>query len=961
MATEFGILGELQVLHDGAPLDMGAKRQRGLLARLLLRAGQSVPTERLIEELWRAEVPPTARHTLHVYVSRLRSALGDERGLLQSDPSGYRLKIEPEALDAARFEVLAAAGRAALVGGDPAAASARLREALALWRGPPLTEFADEPFARDEAARLEQLRLAALEDRISAELALGQHRPLIVELRALTLEQPYRETFWEQLMLALYRSGRQGEALHAYAEVRTRLAEDLGIEPGPGLARMEQRVLAHDAMLDIETQDGPPAPATLVAPPSNLPVQRTTFIGRERDLAIAGQLLAAARLLTLTGAPGVGKTRMALRLAGDHGRRYPDGTLFVSLAGISDAGQLEPTISAVLEAFDALAAPSDDAPGRHDLGARLAGRRLLLILDNLEQVAGAGGSIDRLLDDAPELTILATSRAPLGVAGEQEFPVLPLEMPPAEAPPDPATIGTYDAVELLVTRARAADPRFEVTPQNAAAIVGITNRLDGLPLAIELGAGRLRALTPQALLDRLEPRLPLLTSAAADTIARHDTLRQAIAWSYELLSIEEQRLFRRLAAFVGRFTADAAAEVADLRPEETWTGIESLLAQSLLYRPFDEGEVRFAMLQTLREFGVEQLELTGELEATLARHAAFYLSLAERGGHARGGGSADEEATTALLPELGEIRIALRRCAQGGDRELGLRLASAAWRVWQAAGRIREGRECIAQLLEAPGPDGTMRADALVALAGLAYWQADYDAATMAYEEALELSRAAHDRSREAEVLYGMSMTATWSGDPSEGARLAVEARRLFESLAARAQVGETLMAQGFALWQLEDFAAARPLWEEALAISRELGADTLAVTQLAGIAGIEYHTGDSDDATRIALDALGQARDLDNAGLCVWLLDFVAAFAVEARPAEAVRIAGAADALRSASGGGMRIEDLHIVPARTAAERILGRAESDRAFSDGQAVTLEEAIDAAYSLRPVTVTARGP
>ncbi len=958
MATDFGILGELQVIRAGAPCGLGSRRQRCLLARLLVCAGQPITTERLIEELWPDADLDAARHTLHVYVSRLRNVLGDERERLTSDTAGYRLRIEPGELDAWRFESMATEGRRALADGDATTAAEHLQGALALWRGPALVEFADEPFASTEAARLDQLQLAALEDRFNAELALGLHGQLIEELRTLTLEQPYRETFWEQLMLALYRAGRQADALRAYGEVRTRLADDLGIEPGPALKDMEQRVLAHDPGLAMKTWPAVSTTDARVATPGNLPLQRTTFIGRDRDLAIAGELLASSRLLTLTGAPGAGKTRMALRLASDHGHRYPDGTFFVSLASASTPPQLEPAITAALKAADPddHAASDNPATGEHSLSDRLSGRHLLLVLDNLEQLAGIAEPIDRLLDSAPGLTVLATSRAPLGVAGEQEFPVLPLEVPPADASPDPVQIRAYDAVALLVTRAQAADPHFEVTPENATAIAGITSRLDGLPLAIELGAGRLRALTPQSLLGRLERRLPLLTAGTNDTIGRHRTLRAAIEWSYELLAADEQRLFRRLAPFVGEFTAEAAAEVADWPLEETWTGIESLIAKSLLYRPVDIGEARFAMLQTLREFAVEQLELTGELKTTLARHAGYYLGLATRSGD--GSQVNPEEATIAILaPELEEIRAALRRCAEGGDGELGLRLASATWRVWQAAGRASEGRACLAQLLDPPGPDPTVRADALVALAGLEYWQADYRAAQAAYEGALELYRAAGDRIRAAEVLYGLSVTATWGGDPAEGARLAAVARSVFESLGDRGQVGETLMAQGFALWQEKEYTAARPLWEAALTISRELGADSLSVTQLAGLAGIEYHTGSPDEAARIALDALGLACDLNNVGLCVWLLDFIAAFTVEDRPAMAVRVAGAADALRTASGGGMRVEDLHIEPARTAAERLLDPGELEKAWAEGGALSLQGAIDAARALRPVSAS----
>ena len=292
MTTQFGILGELQVIQDGAARDLGSLRQRSLLARLLIQAGQPIPIERFIGELWPDEVPDTARHTLHVYISRLRSVLGDERERLAGDVSGYRLRVEPEALDASRFAALAAAGRGALADGDPATADRHLCEALALWRGPALVEFADQPFAASEATRLEQLRLAALEDRIDAGLALGHHGQLTEELRTLTLEQPYRETFWEQLMLALYRTGRQAEALRAFGEVRTRLAEDLGIEPGPALERMEQRILAHE--FDAFRQgaghgigkgrarpaaEQPPAPADRVRGPCSRPGHRGRVAG----------------------------------------------------------------------------------------------------------------------------------------------------------------------------------------------------------------------------------------------------------------------------------------------------------------------------------------------------------------------------------------------------------------------------------------------------------------------------------------------------------------------------------------------------------------------------------------------------------------------------------------------------------------------------------------------------------
>ena len=953
MTTEFRILGELQVMQAGQLRDLGSLRQRGLLARLIVRAGQPVSTDRLIEELWPEEVPDKARHTLHVYVSRLRGVLGDDRDRLASDTSGYRLRLGPDELDAARFERLTVEGRAAAAADRPDDAAATLAAALGLWRGPALVEFADEPFAATEATRLDQLRLSALEDRVWADLACGRHAELAEELRGLTVEQPYREVFWEQRMLALYRAGRQAEALHVFGEARTQLADELGIEPGPALRRMEQRVLDQDPGLTPEKGGSISVSAGRSRRPSNLPLQRTAFVGRDRDLAIAGALLAASRLLTLTGAPGAGKTRMALRLATDHERDFPDGTLFVSLAGVSDAQRLVSTVSTALAAL----LGREPGPVAHDgdLIAELAGRRLLLVLDNLEQLGHDVGPIGWLLDEAPASTILATSRAPLGLAGEQEFPVLPLEVPPPEAAADPVSLPRYDSVALFLARVRAFDPSFAVTASNAAAITGIVRRLDGLPLAIELGASRLRLLTPQDLHQRLEHHLSSLTSGASDTIARHQTLRNAIAWSYELLDDADQQLFRCLGVFVGGFTARAAAAVCRLTLDEAWAGIESLLAQSLLYRPVDVGEARFAMLQTLREYALERLGAAGELEAVRARHAGYFLHLAETAAD-EDPEAGDDAATTRLTSEIDNVRAALQRCAQDGDRETGLRLAAVGWRAWQAAGRLTEGREWLELLLEGPGPEPALRAEALTALAGMAYWQADYERAGTCYEEALVLFTALGDERNEAEVLNGLSMNATWRGDPTTGRQLAAEARERYQQLGLRDKVGETLMAEGFALWQDRQYLAARPLWEDALAISRELGADTLAVTQLAGLAGIEHAMGAHRDAARIALDALDQACGLENVGHCVWLLDLIAAFVAPDDPAGAVRLAGAADALRRASGGGMRVEDLHIEPARSAASRALPPNEVERAWGEGRCLDLDEAMALARSFRPESI-----
>ncbi len=938
LGTNFRILGTLEVLRDGDRVDLGSPRQRALLARLLISPMEVVTTDRLVEDLWPGEIPETARHVLHVYVSRLRKALGPDRARLDSQGSGYRLAIEPDELDASRFEQLAAEGRAALVRGDPDTASIRLREALSLWRGPALAEFIDEPFARDEAARLEEVRLAAIEQRVAADLELGQHSELVEELQDLVSQHPFREHLWEQLMLALYRSGRQADALRVYQAARTQLAEELGIEPGPALRRLDERILAQDPSLDLSPGA---VPGTT---PNNLPLQRTSFVGREREVALGAELLDKSRLLTLTGAPGSGKTRLALRLAEGHMNNYPHGSFFVPLAAVTDPRLMDTTIAGTLDLREV---PGETA--LEGVKAFLHDRRVLLVLDNFEQITGAAPQVGELLDAAPGLKIMVTSRSPLKLIGEQEFPVPPLRVPPIDEVPDPEALPSYDAVALFVARARSSDPNFDLSAENATAVAGITARLDGLPLAIELAAARIKLLTPSTLLGRLERRLTVLTGGPADTADRHRTMRDAIAWSYELLQPEEQTLFRRLGVFAGGFTLEAATAVADLAEVAILDGIDSLLSKSLLYRPVEVGEARFAMLETIREFALEELEAAGEQQEVARRHAHHYLRLAEET-ESQLTRETQAIGIELLSQEVDNIRGALLYALDASDPDLGLRLASCIWRFWHGSGQLAEGRGWLESLL-APEASAAARAKGLTALAGLAYWQADYEEAWARYREALGLYQAIGDRYNEADTLFGMSMTATFKADLDAGERLADQARSMFEELGAKEEVGKVLMAQGFVRWKRKEIAAARPLWEASLAISRELGDQPLAVTQLVGLAGIAFHEGNRREALRIAVGALEEATELENVQLAVWILDFIAAFAAPSTPEAAVRLAGAASSLRHVTGGGMFLEPLDIEDARSAAARVLSPESLEQAWVEGGAMTLEQAVDHANGL----------
>ncbi|MEN8113965.1 MAG: BTAD domain-containing putative transcriptional regulator [Actinomycetota bacterium] len=938
MTSDFRILGHLEVLQDGVPVELGTPRQRALLARLLINGRYVVTADQLIEDLWPGDTPDTARHALHVYVSGLRKSLGPDRVRLERRGAGYRINLAEDEFDASRFERMATRGRAARARGDPESARAALQEAVDIWRGPALVDFADEAFAREEAIRLDELRLSSVAERIWADLELGRCVDIVEELEDLVTLHPFRETFWEQLMLALYGSNRQVDALRAYQKARSRLAEELGIEPGPALRLMEQRILSQDPGL----RPSPGASEDAVMSP--LPLQRTSFVGRTHELEQANNLLNESRLLTLTGPAGAGKTRVAIRLATDRQDDFPHGSFFVPLAAVTSPRYVDIAIARTLGLRE--------VPGESfldGLKAFFRDRHALLVLDNFEQVIGAATRLGDLLDAAPSLTILVTSRSPLGLAGEQEFPIPPLRVPPLDDLPDLETLDTYDAVALFVARARAAVPDFTLDVENAETVAAITARVDGLPLAIELGAARIKLLSPQDLLEHLDQSLAVLSGGPSDSGDRHRTMSEAIAWSHELLQPEEQMLFRRLSIFRGGFTLEAGGEVAGMPDLDTLDGVSSLLSKSLLYRPIDTGRTRFGMLEMMREYGLEKLSLAGETDEIASRHATYFLRLAReiepqltREPHGAG--------IERLAMEVDNLRGALHYALRL-DPDLGLNLASSIWRYWQNSDQLTEGREWLADLLSHPDASAAARAKGMTALAGLAYWQADYDEALARYTEALDIYREQGDRYHEADTLCSMALTFLWKRDLDAGDRLAEESLAIFKSLDAREETVLVLQAQASSLWWRGHLATALELWEVMLEISREYGNQTLALTHLVGLAALTFHLGDREEALRIVLDGIEEAVESQNVHTAVWMLDLVAAFVAPDAPEDAVRLAGAVDALRRQGGGGMQLDSLDIDDARSLAATELSIEQVAEEWEKGRSMTFEQAVERARLL----------
>ncbi|MGW0510919.1 BTAD domain-containing putative transcriptional regulator [Streptomyces olivaceoviridis] len=586
----FGILGPVEIrTDDGAPLYPGGPRPRALLTLLLLDAGRAVSVERLLDGLYGAEPPAGALGALQSQISRLRRRLAPHAGV-DAGPAGYALAVAPDTVDVHRFARLAAEGRTALTAGDHQRAAALLRDALALWRGPALPDLPD---AHADRARLEELRLAVVQDRTDAELGLGGGPELVPELRALLRERPLDERLYGQLMRALHAAGRSAEALAVFEEARRSLADELGADPSPALSALHLHLL----------RDGSRTPAR-----PRLPAQLTRFVGREPELARIDRALIDSRLVTLTGPGGVGKTRLALEAArvraGGNVTRSATGAdsrpadardvCLVELAPLTDGARIPYAVLAALGVRDGFRSPATDALDR--LLAALADREVLLVLDNCEHlVESAARTTALLLGACPQVRVLATGRESLGITGEVLVPVPPL-------PEEPA-------VRLLLDRARAVRPDFD----GHARVAEICRALDGLPLAIELAAARLRTLSVDELADRLHDRFRVLARGDRAKAPRHRTLRAVVEWSWELLDAAERDLASRLTVFAGGATLDAVAAVCGVPyPEDA---VASLVEKSFL----EVSDGRYRMLETIRAFAAESLTGPGQPDATPAR------------------------------------------------------------------------------------------------------------------------------------------------------------------------------------------------------------------------------------------------------------------------------------------------------------------------------------------------------
>ena len=667
---EFQILGPLRITHGGEDIALAGAKQRGLVAILALNAGRVVPAERLLNDLWGDEAP--GKNALQARVSQVRKAFeaGGARRVLVGRGSGYVLTVEERGVDAARFETLAAEGHALLELGEYDAAVDHLTRALELWAGPPLTDFADQHWARGDIERLEEMRRVAITERIEAELRRGRHDEAIPQLEKLVVEEPLDERFRAQLMRALYRAGREADALQVFRDARL---------AAPPAAPVER---------------------------SNLPITPTGFFGRDPDLDRVPGLLAASRLLTLTGPRGVGRTRLAVEAARRMAPEVPDGCYFVDLSMVTDPKAIPEAISialGIIEGGSIIGHRTIGEPDPTDLDRRLvsylSSRDLILILDDCGHlIAPTAKIVASILYQSPKTKIIATAGEPLQVASEAWWQVSSLSLPVKGQRSSIEDLLRYGAIRLFDDRARRADPTWELDDENVAEVVEICIGLDGLPLAIEVVAAHVGSSPLRDLANRVADRLAPLGADLSGVARREKVLRAAVEWAWRRLSAEERSFLSRASAFPGGFTIEAASPVC--APDgDAVSIIERLVQRSLLVEEQHPSGTRYGMLGTIREYAAGELAGSEEEADAIERHVAYFVRLAEAG-DVRLRGREQGLWLDLMDSEYENFKVALDRAERFKDVRPALRLAGALGRFWWIRGYSSEARRRLGRLLD---------------------------------------------------------------------------------------------------------------------------------------------------------------------------------------------------------------------------------------------------------------------
>jgi predicted ATPase/DNA-binding SARP family transcriptional activator len=857
------LLGPVVVREQrGDVLAVGGGRERALLARLALAAGRVVPVERLIDDVFGESPPASARNALQVYVSHLRRRLSADA--VRSTGAGYALGALAAGVDVDRFGQLVDAGIRLRRTGAEKSAVDRLSDALGLWRGEPLADLGEYEFARSAAVGLGELRAGAVEELAEAQLACGRHDVVVGSLMPLLAEYPFREGLRAAVMSALYRSGDRAQALAVYRDGRRILQDELGLDPGPALRAVHAAILSDDPTLLAEAPHAargldavsPPAPAT-------------PLLGRASVLAGLSSLVESrdVRLINVLGPGGAGKTRLALELAAHPPRRYGSATVWVSLVGLTDSLQVLPAVGAALR----LRGPE---LGVVQVAAALEGADTLLVLDNAEHLLPElADVVAALLAACPDLTVVVTSRAALRLDGEHRFPLGPLPIPDPDGDLD--EVLANPAVELFVQRARQAHPAFSLTPAAAPTIARICQRLDGLPLGIELAAARTSLLEPAAMLARLQSRLSLLTSGSRASAEQHRSLRATLDWSYHLLSHPAQRLFAELAVFRGGFTLDAAEAVT--RAPSTGIGpgndpgappvvdtLQELLDASLIIRDPD-GHMH--MLETTLEYATERLTDSGGDDRVRAAHCAYYRDqVMSRSDHIppRPATASDVDW---LIQELGNLRVATEWAA-ANDPDALVDLATRTAMHWNETGHWPNFQLLLEQATHYGA--GIRGFDTEYRLAVVLMDRGRISDAIARLDRALAHLAGVDDSGRLAVGVALRAVLAHYAGDAGRAMELVEEALRAAnttDNLGARALA---FLSAGSALG-IEDVARSRRLMLQARADATRAGNTVLRCVVANNLADLALTAGDPDAAVYWCREAL---QDVSNRGTRAYILN---------------------------------------------------------------------------------------
>ncbi|HEX6299598.1 MAG TPA: BTAD domain-containing putative transcriptional regulator [Acidimicrobiia bacterium] len=938
MSTRFRVLGTLEAQREG-PLDLGGPTQQTVLAVLLAHANRVVSADYLVEEVWGERTGSNPAHTLRVHISELRKTLepnhrrGDDWSLLKTVGEGYRLEVDAVSIDAANAERLLDQGRAAVELGDLKTAFETLGSALGLWSGRPYGDLESTSVLAAERSRLSQLRLHIQELYFEVGLRLGHHDALVGPLQTAVTENPYDERLCAHLMVALYRAGRQVDALAAYKDFSEGIGEELGLEPGPELQVLEENVLLQDPSLALESEGRP----------TNLPTLPTSFVGREEEVATAIKLLDSARILTLTGTGGVGKTRMAVEVGVASIGRYRDGVWLIELAPLREAPLVALTVAHVLEI--------DPQPGRQvvdTISERLRDAEMLIILDNCEHLVEPSAQlVSAIVTACPGVTIMVTSRQPLAINGEAQLRV-------------PGLPGN-DATRLFAQRAVAHDASFGITPESSTTLQSICRHLDGIPLAIELAAVRVKVLGLEQIEAGLRDRFSLLTAGARSADPRQQTLEAAIDWSHDVLEPDEQRLFRRLAIFRGTFGFDALKNLYETFEEDPTGALDvltGLVDKSLINTERSTDEVRYELLETVRQYARAKLSAAGERSDLIDWHRRWYRQFVQDAiPHLT---SADQLVWLGRLErDHDNLRAMLERAYDSGEMGIAVEMAAdLAW-FWFLHSHYNEGETWLDRLidhLDATHP--AVRARLLIGSARLMR----RDTGKTSREHLVEALRYAEE--------VGSAELAGWAWaymclldimekefeDGSEHAERALD----------EFQEAQSMGGVGFALWMKAASAGLRSRFEtgaiddESAALVASLVDPAKAVGDRNFLGHIGYSLGiylmDVGELDKAAVE-LGYATralaELGNKACSAHNMDQIARLqTARGRAGEACTVLASTQAIRDRLGfPGHPVEAELWSEAITEARDALEAAEFETAWAQGYQMSFRQATDYALAL----------